>query len=66
MGTGAAFGAAALIAMPHLIQDDMRLLRRYMTAVKHTDPDRQHSVAVMVDQSLHVVALLLTALLIGQ
>jgi Protein of unknown function (DUF3307) len=62
---GRAAVAAALIAGPHLIQDDYRLLRRYMVRVKHMDPDREPVVAMMVDQSLHFVVLLLTALLIG-
>jgi hypothetical protein len=62
---GRAAAAAALIAVPHLIQDDYRLLRRYMLRVKHTDPDAEPVVTMMVDQSLHLAVLLLTALLIG-
>ena len=62
---GAAAGAAALIAGPHLVQDDGRLLRRYMLAIKHTDPESEPVVGVMVDQSLHFAILLLIALLIG-
>lgn len=66
IGTGTAAGAAALLAGPHLIQDDGRLLRRYMIAVKHTDPEQEPAVGVMVDQSLHLAVLLLIALLIGR
>jgi hypothetical protein len=62
---GSAFAAAGLIAAPHLVQDDGRLLRRYMLAIKHTDPETEPIVGVMVDQSLHYVILLLIALLIG-
>ncbi len=62
---GTALGAAALIAVPHLVQDDGRLLRRYMLAIKHTDPESEPVVGVMVDQSLHFALLLLIALLIG-
>ena len=58
--------AAALVAGPHLVQDDGRLLRSYMLAVKHTDPEAQPAVGVMVDQSLHFVVLLGIALLIGK
>ena len=62
---GSAVAAAGLIAGPHLVQDDGRLLRRYMLAIKHTDPETEPIVGVMVDQSLHYVILLLIALLIG-
>ena len=56
--------AAALIAVPHLIQDDGRLLASYMRGVKHVhDPDELLSVAL--DQSFHLVSLLLTALLVA-
>jgi len=64
-GGGSAAAAAALIAGPHLVQDDGRLLRRYMLAIKHTDPESEPVVAVMVDQSLHFAVLLLIALLVG-
>jgi Protein of unknown function (DUF3307) len=65
LDAGSAVGAAALVAVPHLIQDDGRLLRRYMLAVKHTDPKTHPAVGVMVDQSIHFLVLLLVALLIG-
>src|SRR3954454_9297652 len=33
----AAVGVAAVIALPHMVQDDGRLLTAYMLRVKHTD-----------------------------
>ncbi len=56
----------ALIAVPHWIQDDGRLLAAYIRRVKHTDPRANLSVAAAADQSFHFVALFLTALLVGQ
>jgi hypothetical protein len=58
-------GVAALIAAPHMVQDDGRLLRAYMLRVKHTDPRANPAVAGAADQAFHFVALLLTALLVG-
>jgi Protein of unknown function (DUF3307) len=65
VGAGAALGTAALIALPHLIQDDGRLVRAYVGSVKGTDPTRSTAVTVMVDQTFHMVALLLLAFLVG-
>ena len=65
LDVGDALLAAALIAVPHLLQDDGRLLRRWMVEVKRTNPEAYPGVAVMVDQSIHLLALLLLALLIG-
>jgi Protein of unknown function (DUF3307) len=60
-----AIATAALIAVPHWIQDDGRLLSAYMVRVKHTDPRQNLSVTAAADQSLHFVALFLTALWVG-
>jgi Protein of unknown function (DUF3307) len=60
-----AIATAALIAVPHWIQDDGRLLTAYVVRVKHTDPARNASVAAAADQSFHFVALFLTALWVG-
>ena len=57
-----AIGIAALIAVPHLIVDDGRLVARWMISVKHV-PDAAPSLELMVDQSFHVVCLLGAALL---
>jgi Protein of unknown function (DUF3307) len=60
-----AIATAALIAVPHWIQDDGRLLSAYMVRVKHTDPRQNLSVTAAADQSFHFVALFLTALWVG-
>lgn len=53
------------IAIPHLIQDDGRLLHAYMKRVKHLDPTGNLSVSIAVDQTFHLLALLIVALAIG-
>jgi hypothetical protein len=53
------------IFLPHLIQDDGRLLHTYMKRVKHLDPQENLSVSIAVDQTFHLLALLVLALLIG-
>ena len=60
-----AIGTGALIAVPHAIQDDGRLLTKYVTEVKHADPRTHPSVAAAADQSFHILTLFLTALLVG-
>ena len=60
-----AIGVGALIALPHMVQDDGRLLTVYMLRVKHTDPRANPGVAATADQTFHFVALFLTALLVG-
>jgi hypothetical protein len=60
-----AVGIGALIAVPHLIQDDGRPLAVYMLRVKHAEPRSNPSVAAAADQTFHFVALFLTALLAG-
>jgi Protein of unknown function (DUF3307) len=52
----------AAIAIPHLIQDDGRLLDAYMSRVKGLAQDSV-GLRVAVDQSFHVVFLFATALL---
>ncbi len=54
----------ALIAIPHWIQDDGRLLSLYMDRVKHVRGPNP-SLAAAADQSFHFVALLLVAFLAG-
>ena len=48
---------AALVSVPHLIQDDGRLLVGYLRRVKHSDAGPGDLVFVMADQSLHLVTL---------
>ena len=59
-------GVAALIAGPHLVQDDGRVLDFYITRVKGLGARSQPTVAAAVDQSFHVLALFLLALLAGE
>jgi hypothetical protein len=55
----------ALVALPHLVQDDGRLLAVYVRRVKHTADRPSELLSVAVDQSFHMVVLLLVALLAG-
>lgn len=64
LGAGT-IGVAALIAIPHLIQDDGRLLTLYGQRVKNTDISKYPMLGAAMDQSFHIVALFLTALLVG-
>ena len=59
------FGLAALVFIPHLIQDDGRLLTTYIRRVKGCDAATMDSIFTSVDQSFHLVALFLLALLAG-
>ena len=52
----------ALIAIPHWIQDDGRLLTVYIEKVKGMEAAANKSVAAAVDQSFHFLVLLATAL----
>jgi hypothetical protein len=64
LGAGV-LGVAALIAIPHWIQDDGRLLHSYARTVKGVDLGESPALSAALDQSLHVLALFLTAILIG-
>lgn len=57
------FAVAALVAVPHLVQDDGRLLTAYLRRVKHSGARPGDSVYVAVDQSLHLLSLFAVALL---
>ncbi|HET7443878.1 MAG TPA: DUF3307 domain-containing protein [Solirubrobacterales bacterium] len=52
-----------VIAVPHWIQDDGRLLNAWMAVVKGTNGATSPGLRVAVDQSFHVVFLFFTALL---
>ncbi len=56
---------AAVVILPHLIQDDRRLLGYYMRRVKGMDPTANWTVAALVDQAAHMVALFGAALLVS-
>ncbi|MGH2763819.1 MAG: DUF3307 domain-containing protein [Thermoleophilaceae bacterium] len=60
-----AVGIGALIAAPHFVQDDGRLLAAYITRVKHADCQANPGVTAAADQAFHFLALFLTALLAG-
>ncbi len=61
IGAVAALGVGALVAIPHLVQDDGRLVAAYMRRVKQVS-DPGELLAMSVDQSFHFVALLAAAL----
>jgi len=63
IGAGWAVGVGALIAIPHMIQDDGRLLDAYMRSVKGVGDDAPAGLRLAVDQSGHFIALFLLALL---
>ena len=54
-----------LVAIPHWIQDDGRLLTVYIENVKGVEAAANRSVAAAADQSFHFVVLLLTSFLAG-
>jgi hypothetical protein len=58
----AVLGVAALILLPHLVQDDGRPVSAYMSAIKRTEADVDDPLFVVVDQSFHLIALFLVAL----
>ena len=55
----------ALVAIPHWIQDDGRLLRSYIAKVKGVGAAQIPSVYASVDQTLHILTLLGVAFLAG-
>jgi hypothetical protein len=58
----AALGVAALIAVPHLVQDDGRPVLWFIARVKRVPGPPDELLFMVVDQSAHVVALLGAAL----
>lgn len=56
---------AVLIAGPHLVQDDGRLLLLYVAKVKGRDAVATAPIVAVVDQSFHALALFGLALLAG-
>lgn len=64
-GAGWTLAFAALVFVPHFVQDDGRVVRWWMTDVKRTDWKAVPGVTVMVDQTLHLVALFLLAVLVA-
>ena len=58
-------GAALLVAVPHAIQDDYRLLEAFAIRVKRMQPSEFPVVMLLLDQSFHLVALFLAALVLS-
>jgi hypothetical protein len=65
VGAGLLIAAVALVALPHLVQDDGRLLTAYMETVKGGEVPDNLGVAAAVDQSFHFLTLFGIALLVG-
>jgi Protein of unknown function (DUF3307) len=63
IGLGATLGIAALVLLPHLVQDDGRLLMSWVHVVKRSNVADTDFVYIACDQSFHVVALMLVSLL---
>jgi hypothetical protein len=59
------FYVAALVAIPHLIQDDGTLLASYARTVKKADIRTNVSLGAALDQSFHLLTLFLIALVAG-
>ena len=64
LGAGTAFATAGLVSLPHLVQDDGRLVGRYIELVKGPGAARVPLVLVAVDQTFHFLALFGAALLV--
>jgi Protein of unknown function (DUF3307) len=64
LDAGWAVVAAVLVFLPHLVIDDGRIVRLYLSRVKRAD-GFDVGLAASVDQSFHVLSLFLVALLIG-
>jgi hypothetical protein len=64
LDAGWAVVAAVLIFVPHLVIDDGRLVRLYLSRVKRAD-GFDVGLAASVDQSFHVLSLFLVAILLG-
>lgn len=55
----------ALIAGPHLVQDDGRLVTSFMVSFKRVHPEGHPNLALAVDQSFHLLSLFAVALVAG-
>jgi Protein of unknown function (DUF3307) len=64
LDAGWAVVAAVLVFLPHLVIDDGRIVRLYLSRVKRAD-GLDVGLAASVDQSFHVLSLFLVALLVG-
>jgi hypothetical protein len=64
-GVGASAAWLAAVALPHLVQDDGRLLDLYLRRVKRCEPNDLPAVRAAVDQAFHLIALFATAIVAG-
>jgi hypothetical protein len=64
LGAGGLVLLAVGIYVPHMIQDDGRLLSAYITRVKGCGAESQREVFTAVDQSFHLITLFATALIV--
>ena len=64
LGAGVVW-VAALIFLPHMVQDDGRVVSWFLFSVKGTDDQTAAEIYTPVDQSLHVVTLFAIALVAG-
>jgi Protein of unknown function (DUF3307) len=64
LGAGWAVLAGVLVALPHLVVDDGRIIGLYLTRVKHAEASDPR-IAAPVDQSFHALSLCIVALIIG-
>jgi hypothetical protein len=64
LDAGWAVVAAVLVFLPHLVIDDGRIVRLYLSRVKRAD-GFDVGLAASVDQSFHVLSLFLVAILLG-
>jgi fatty acid desaturase len=60
-----ALGFGALVFVPHFVQDDGRVVTAWMRVVKRTDPAAVPGVTIVVDQTMHIVALFLLAIVVA-
>jgi len=64
LGAGGLLLLAVGIFIPHLVQDDGRLLLRYIVTAKGHGAASTQSVFTQVDQSFHLITLFATALIV--
>ena len=65
IGAGWAAVLGAGIAIPHMVQDDGRLLIAYVNAIKGRGANDSMGVFLAVDQSFHLLTLFVTALIVA-
>jgi hypothetical protein len=62
---GRALLAAVAIFLPHFLQDDGWVVSAWIRKVKHGTPEANPGLAIAVDQSMHAVVLMLTAIVVA-